>query len=405
MIMRGKTFRAPRCRRAGGRPFDTLARRRARPVTRALSVKSAGHTGMSLLRHELRTPLTGILGMASLLQELGLAGEQRHYVLAVQESGLQMKRLIERVTRRTPAPAPGNLTRRQAFSGLQLLQLLIRAHWPLALRKGIGLYLAFDHGLAETWHCDPACLRQLLDNLLANAVKFTHRGHVLLDARSGGLNANGKWDVVLTVHDTGIGISAADDARIYAVRDQGSGDVCQTYGGSGLGLYVCERIVSRLGGRLRHQRNGRGGSSFTIVLPGVAEAGGPVTSGRLRPALLAGLRCQLGLAEPAQRAIWQILRRAGVQPSGLQAGQVRRLPANCDALICHAGRLGQWIRGLPGTGRRHELVLLSPLLQPADPAAGKEQRAGLLALPQPVLQSNLEPLLLQLALRRKLQGG
>ncbi len=355
-----------------------------------------------MLRHELRTPLTGILGMSELLQASGLAGEQRRIVLALQESGRQMERLIDRMAVHAPTSIDDAATRFEPLNGLRMLEQVIRAHWPPALKKGIGLYLVFDHRLAENWHSDAASLRQLLDNLLANAIKFTHRGYVLVEAVPAAPYGQGPYGVELRVRDTGIGIARRDGRRIYSAREQGSANGSRHYGGSGLGLFVCSKITAFLGGSVQHRPNAGGGTSFKVVLPGIA---GPVpgSAPRLRPSLLTCMQGQLALAKPVNRVVAHWLRRIGVQATFSRNHELDPLPSGCDFVICDSNRMSaspRWTQAAAGHGRP---VLLSPHLPPGKKVGGQHE-IGMLELPQPILYSNLEPLLLQLALQRAMHA-
>ena len=393
--MRGRTFRVLKPWPPVRRLICGLSRHRAGFTSRRLPARLVQSTGMNLLRHELRTPLTGILGMSALLRESRLAGEQQQFVLALQASGRQMERMVERMGTAGSAVTLAGL---EPVNGLKLLDQVMRAHWPAAMDKGIGLYLAFDHRLAENWYSDAACLRQLLDNLLANAIKFTHRGHVLVEAHSTEPDQHGKWGIELRVRDTGIGIARSDGRRIYSIREQGSGDVVQRYGGSGLGLFVCTRITELLGGSVQH-RSDSGGTCFKVVLPGVVEPAHD-TSPCLHPALLSGLQCQLGLGQPVSRVVTHWLRRIGVQVRFMPRQKLGQIPDQCDAVICDSDLIDSSIGGLRVAAGPSRPVLLSRYFPPA--AAEWDDGHGIraLELPQPILQSNLAPLMLQLALQR-----
>jgi hypothetical protein len=209
---------------------------------------------------------------------------------------------------------------------------------------------------------------------------------------------HGKWGIELQVRDTGIGIARSDGCRIYSIREQGSGDVVQRYGGSGLGLFVCARITELLGGSVQHWSNS-GGSCFKVVLPGIAEPA-PDTAYRLCPALLSDLRCQLGLGQPVRRVVMHWLRRIGVRVSFMARQKLGQIPDQCDAVICDSDLIDSSIGGLQAAAGSSRLVLLSRYFSPA--AAEWDDGHGIraLALPQPILQSNLEPLMLQLALQK-----
>ena len=398
--MNRRTFRALGSRCPARRLVRSLSKDRAEFSTHRRLTGRMQCSRMKLLRHELRTPLTGILGMSELLQKSGLAGEQRDLLKALQDSGRQMETLLRRMARPPPATGVGGAVRPGTVNGLQLLERAVRAHWPAALKKDIGLYLVFDHRLPEYWHSDAVCLRQLLDNLLANAVKFTHRGHVLLYARRAGRERHGRFDVELQVRDTGIGVVDGASRRIYSIREQGNANVSRCYGGSGLGLFVCERITAALGGSVWHQTDSVGGSCFTARLPGIAKSAHG-TMHRLRPALLTGLRCQLGLSNPLNRVLTLWLRRMDIQASRIGRHKLQRVPDGCDLVICDPDRVAASVHGVQtGAGHGRPVLLLSRDFLPAANGSGSEHKVRVLELPQPILHSNLEPLMLRLALQR-----
>jgi len=401
--MQRRKFGALKLRRPLRQLVSNSLKNRAKFINKRLSARRRECTGISMLRHELRTPLTGVLGMSELLQDSGLSGEQREFVLALRESGRQMERLIRKSGHPVPESGPGSVTRPGPIDGLQLLEQVMRAHWPAALKKGIGLHLVFDQRLTEQWHSDDSCLRQLLDNLLANAIKFTHGGHVLVEARPASLNRRGKQDIELRVSDTGIGIADRDRHRIYRAGARGRAGGYQRYHGSGLGLYVCARVTALLGGRVAHQPNPGGGTCFKLTLPAVAEAS-PDTVRRFRPALLAGLRCELRLDDPARRVVTHLLRRIGVRISHPGTGQAQVFSSRCDAVICASERLEDSIsKGQPGASRGKVVLLSRHIPAPREIREDRHQ-TRVLELPQPILQSNLEPLLLQIALYRAACG-
>lgn len=367
-------------------------------VTQALS--------LDLLRHELRAPVTGILGMCELLQKSDLNCEQLQLANAMEASGKQLLSLISRFGSRfdiadapvTGATGPG----KQALNGPILMEHVIRAHWPDAQRKGIGLFLLYDHLLPACWYSDIACLRQLLDNLLSNAIKFTHQGYVLVEARPGQLNSSGRVDVELRVSDTGIGIARRDARRIYSIREQGSGDIADRFGGSGLGLHVCSRMAALLGGCITHESSATGRASFRVELPDLAMPGAGEFD-CLRSGLLRDIHCLLAVKPPLAAVLGQLLLRIGVAASITSARCDLRIPVGGVVVIDDssllAARQGQQV----GASEHNRVMLLSRRYMSSTFNSEDRQELDVTELPQPLLRSNLEPLLLRLALQQKLQ--
>jgi anti-sigma regulatory factor (Ser/Thr protein kinase) len=361
--------------------------------------------GFDLLRHELRTPVAGILGMCELLQKSELTGEQFQLASAVEESGKQLLRLISRFGAgfgtESCGTVEGSQVRKNALNGPVLMEQVIRAHWPAARKKGIGLFLLYDHRLPACWNSDIACLRQLLDNLLSNAIKFTGQGHVLVEVRLLQFNPSGRADVELAVCDTGIGIARRDKQRIYQIREQGSGDIGERYGGSGLGLHVCTRMVSLLGGCITHESTGFGGTRFLVKIPGLAVRGAAAFD-RVQPRLLSDMRCLLAVRPPLAAVLEQLLLRIGVQVGVDTEPWGSGTPAGEELMICHPASLSDGLAHVPGAPAGNTVALLS---RPHPPNAATDnlvQGLVLTPLPQPVLRSNLEPLLMRVALQKKL---
>lgn len=329
---------------------------------------------LDVLRHELRTPLTGILGMAELLRQSGLNGEQLQLLDALEQAGHQLTGLLQRAEaapeRRT---ADRRITdvqpRRMTFNGLHLLEGIARMHSVAARHRGLGLYLLFDYRLPLMWYSDEGLVRQALDNLLANAIKFTQSGHVLLEAR--GRREHG---LVLTITDTGPGIAPCDAQAIYEFGRLGRIGNTAPCSGSGFGLFVCRRIAENLGGTLTHAATRHGGTSFILRLPGVVSSV-PTGPERLYPRLLAGSVCEVSLPSPLNRVVAHALRRMGVVVRFRERdGAAEAADVQNDVTFR--------ITGNP----------------PRCEAAGLA-----LELPQPILPANLEPLMLRLALLRRMQ--
>jgi signal transduction histidine kinase len=217
------------------------------------------------LRHELLNVLQGMAGVTRQLQLSGLTSEQKMWLEAMQRSVDQADYLV-----RAAAPwekggvAESGPSRR--FNGKVLLEQALLAHMNAAREKGLSLKLSVAPGLPIRWRGDACLVRQLLDNLLGNAVKFTTRGEVRLSAR-----LERDATVVLTVADTGPGIPEPERELVFRARERGSGGRDQP--GCGLGLWLSRRIATRLGGEICCHAAPGGGAEFSVSLPGLAGSG------------------------------------------------------------------------------------------------------------------------------------
>lgn len=340
----------------------------------------------AILRHELLNPLNAVLGMAELLQASGLSREQRRWLSAIRESGLQMKVLLES----PDGPGPEQAHRRAAplaADGIEMLEHAILAHTPAAVSKGIDLLLLVDGEVPRRWHVDSCRLRQVVDNLLGNAVKFTDRGHVLLEARSRGASDAAGAGLELRVCDTGIGIPPnASSAVLEAFQKAGS-----PRPGSGLGLHVCRRIVTAMGGDISFDSRPGEGSSFRIRLPGMlAEPGWrPV-----RTRLLSGVSALVCLAEPRLSSVSSLLMRLGVVFDHYSADGAATRPDAVPVLLTDAPSLLR--KGLPCLDGVKDVLILAN--EPVGTAIPETPRR--IVLNPPYLECTIGPALMEIALRR-----
>ena len=265
---------------------------------------------MAELSHELGNVLHGLLGMAQLVRDSALTVEQDQWLGAIEQSGQQLRRLIEAFRphrdRSVRRPDPGS----SRIDGIELLEQVALSHAPAALDRGNRLLLIAGPDLPRTWRCDPCQLRQLLDNLLGNALKFTNSGDVQLEARNWRCNEDGSATLALAVTDTGPGIGAEVAGRMFGAYQQGSEGVRDAPQGHGLGLYICRRIAQALGGEIRWTTPAGGGARFEIRLPGVLV--GPPVSIHPHSRLLQSVCCRLELSGPLLRAVAGCLSRLGV---------------------------------------------------------------------------------------------
>lgn len=215
---------------------------------------------LAVVSHEVRTPMNGILGMTQLLLETPLSQEQQAYTRAVKSSGEALLGLIEEILDFSKIEA-GRIELDEApFDVAELVTEVIELLAPRAQAKGIEIAAQFSADLPRTVSGDALRLRQVLLNLAGNAVKFTDRGGVAVSVE----RTAGK--VRFTVRDTGPGIDADAQARIFEEFEQGDGTLARKHGGTGLGLAIASRIVERMGGEIALSSDSGGGTVFRFAI-------------------------------------------------------------------------------------------------------------------------------------------
>jgi PAS domain S-box-containing protein len=227
------------------------------------------------MSHEIRTPLAGLIGLSDLLTKSGLQGQQRTYAALIQSTSEGLLRLIDNILDLSKVEAGMLIYERVPF---ELRELLRETSGILAIKareKGIPLETEVEDTVPRWVEGDPARLRQVLLNLLGNAVKFTEQGRVRLEAE-----AEGKH-VVFRVRDTGIGIPPEAHGRIFSLFSQADNSTSRRFGGTGLGLAISRRIVEQMGGEIGFESAEGKGSVFWFRLP--LEATSPNAIAAVQP--------------------------------------------------------------------------------------------------------------------------
>ncbi len=246
--------------------ISTGARRARQAQTRALVAGEAKDRFLAHMSHELRSPLTAILGFADLLAaDETSPAERAQHARTIRRNGQHLLAIISDVLDLSKIEAGKMSAERLSVSPCELVAEVVALLGPQARAKGLTLLSEFAWPLPDTITTDPLRLRQVLVNLVGNAVKFTQRGGVViaLDTRAGGRGQSLRIRVI----DTGIGLSPEQMGRLFGSFAQAEGDTTRRFGGTGLGLNISRQLARLMGGDISVSSGPHAGSTFQVLLP------------------------------------------------------------------------------------------------------------------------------------------